>query len=637
MKKSFKFDGKQVDYTIKLKRNSRWWWLLLLLLPLLLLIRFEKTLIVKTVDANSKQPIAAAEVELNYSKYFAYDKGKFFTAEDLLEKKTTDASGTATFVKLEYSVYSYLFKNNAIASVHAMNNCYETDVESFRFHSLSNNETIVVQMKPTMLKMDFLVVDKGDNEPLPNAKVSVTATVSGLTITDSATTGPDGTLLFQNLPKCGKVDRVYATAEGYYPDSIVGKASEYLLSGSIDSIRKLRLKPIKAPIVFYVIDCITKVGLADVDVDIDFTFDNKKPKSANTKTNINGVGKGIYDSAEVNAKLHLKGSKAYYKEGELPGIHKVRDFTDTMLYKRPQRTFCLDPEPNPILFKTIDSINKQPIPGVQNLVTVTKADGKEETKVIPSGKDGTFTASLSPGDKISIVSKYPPGYKDNNQTIKNEPVDKIRNWPEKPIPIPMAPVIVELKFRTVDAENGNLVPDADLNITGGVIDPGPVKSGITGEFIVKARLNSTLTIIASKPNFGINDYSIVNKSVEFLVKSTQVERDIPLKKEPPPVLPPPCSVKQSSGGEGLYEEDFDMGSDKVQFDVEFDLETIPDEVIIYCGSKGNLKSVIAETGGPASGIFIAHINMAECRGQWITIKVMGSSIGTQWKYKFVCP
>jgi len=643
MKKAFKFDSKQLDYTIKAKKSSRLWWLLLLLLlPLLLLIRFEKTIYVKTVDANSKQAVANADVSFSYHKAFAYDKGRFFTDDLVSSRKATDSGGKAEFVKLSYSLYSYIFQHNSVATVFATNNCYSSDTLALKFHQLSNNETVVLELKPAMMAMDFKVVDRDDKEPIPGASVGVTAEVSGVTITDTATTGADGRVVFSRLPKCGTVKRVYAIADGYYPDSLVNQTSENLLSGPIDAKRLLSLRPIRKPIEFYVVDCKTKTGLADVDVTIDFQYENnKKPESVHVKTNINGVGKGVYDSAKLIAKLHLSGRKAYYKKGELPGWHKVKEFTDTTIYKRPQRTFCLEPEPNPLIFRDIDSLTRKPIAGVKNYITIVAADGKKSTEEATSGANGEFQVSINPGDKISIKATYPPGYKDNDYTIKDADADKLRSAPLDQRTIPLSPVIVTLVFRTVDKENGSLIPDADLAITGdGVIDPRPVKSG-NGEFTVKATLMSTISIVASKPGYGSNSEKINNKSVQYLMKSDQPVRDIPLKKDPPKPdpPPPPCSEPPQEAEKGtlVFQKSYDMANPNVNFDVVYDMhQKYPDRMIIYCG-KDDTGPVLGRTSGAVLNTGRLNISMKNCSSTWITIKVIpANDDNTEWEFHFEC-
>src|SRR5207253_182871 len=152
-------------------------------------------------------------------------------------------------------------------------------------------------------------------------------------------------------------------------------------------------------------------------------------------------------------------------------------------------------DPNPLQFTNVDSLTHKPLKGVKNYITIIDNAGKKTLDSATSDANGNFTVSLDPGSKISVHAKYPPWYHDNDFTIREEDAEKLRNAPQEKRTIPLAPVIVELVFRTVDGENPTqLVPDADLVITGdGLIQPVPTKSG-NGEFIVKATMQSKISI-----------------------------------------------------------------------------------------------------------------------------------------------
>jgi len=494
------------------------------------------------------------------------------------------------------------------------------------------------------MPLDFKVLDFNDKQLLPGSKVTATAQMSGKTYSFSAITDAAGRVSFSGLPKCGSIN-VYAEAEGYKPDSITGKTTESLV-GDIDSKRLLQLKQIRKPIVFYVVDCKTGSGLAGADVTIELDKNGSITKLPPVKTNIEGVGKGVYDSAFVLAKVHLSGRKAYYKPGSLPGWHKVNEFIDSTLYNKQKRTFCLEPEPNPFQFINVDSITGKPIAGVKNTITFTHNDGKTETEIVTSDRNGIVPVSLNPGDKITIVASYPPGYKDNDFTIKNEEVDKLRQAPVKPIPIPLAPVIVELVFRTVEADNSSvLVPAATLEITGtGLIPTVPVESG-TGEFVVKATLMSTISITASKTDYITNDFTIRNANVQTLQTATQDKRDIPLKHNPPPpkaCIEPPLSA----GNNEESTEEYDMGTTDRKFQIRYSMYEQPDRIVVYCGTKNNKGAILYDGGADDKSVNkYVDIDMSECKGStFITVVITplpemlhNSNYTDKWDYKIICP
>jgi len=639
MKRSFRFKSEQLEYTLQLKRNRFPWWILLFLLPLLLLIRFEKTVFVDVSDTLSKMPVANVEVKLTYIEAFALEKGNFFTSTAVKRVEKTDANGRAVFGKLRYSVYSWIFRHGDKLFVTSLNNCFEGDTIIRKYHNVPNKSVLTSLLKPAFIAADFLVVDEDDNEPIPGAQVDIISEVGGKEFSFTSTTSSDGRVVFGNVPKCGNIKIVKGQAEGYHADSIVNKHSVELMAGSLDSLRKLLLRPIRKPVVFYIEDCKTQVGLAEADALLDFRIPGRKGSvgQVKVKTNINGVGKGIYDSAKMIAELHISGSKDYYKDGELAGWHKVKEFTDSAIYKKPQRTFCLEPEPNPLVFINIDELNKRRLPGVKNKVTITNNAGISKVKDFVSNARGEFSVTANPGDQISIHAQLPPCYEDNNYTLKNADAIQLLNGPEDMRKIPMKPITTELKFRVIDEQTGVLIPDADLSITGdGLITPVPSKSG-NGEFIVKATICSRISITASKPNYGSNSQKINNKDVQLLTKSLQEQRDIPLKSDPPK----PCKETQVPNQNGDGYQEIDMQSPNAKFIVEYDMDNIADRMIIYCG-KGKGGSILFEIDTKNKGKSgLIDLSASGCNNSMITVEVVAATAGgskdeSRWTYKFTC-
>jgi hypothetical protein len=521
VKKSFVFKQDTLHYTLKLRRYNYWW--LLLLLLLLLLIRCEKTTFVKVINSDSKQVIPNIAVNYNYRTHYVYDKGGFFTNTPINRTQNTDSKGIAKFDTVRYSVYGYLLYHLTTANIWASDKCYVSDKSSRYFHWIWNNDTIVLYQKPKIEPLDLKVIDKSDNEPLPDASVRLIAELDGKKYEETLKSGADGRVVTSKIPQCAKIQIIKATLDGYYPDSIAQKTVTELLSGTLDSLRTLKLKPIRKPIEFFVVECNTKppkpIPSATVTIDI---VGKKKVKA---RTNVNGVGKGVYDSLHVKAKITLEAEKPYYKRGKLEGNYSVEEFINL---PKGKRTICLEPEPNPIEFKNIDERTQQPLVGVKNIVK-RKRGGEVRIDTLVSNRDGNFLLSdVIASEEISIIAQYPPDYEDNDRTIRNKAGEEIiKKNPNERI-IPLKPKIVELVFRTVNGENNQLLPDVNVVILeNGRPLPAPTNSG-NGEFKVVVKAGSVISVRASKPCLGQNITKIVNRPAKALAEAPQAERDIPL-------------------------------------------------------------------------------------------------------------
>lgn len=632
VKKTFKYDAGVSEYTIQL-RKFNWWWLLLLLLPLLL-IRCEKDVFVKVQEGGTNAPVSEALVHFGYNKAFVYDQGRFFTNDADPQLDTTDVNGLVKFSNLEYSVYSWIFKFNAPAITYASSHCFASDTLSKRYHFIWDRDTLNLKVLPVMAPMDFQVVDTEDGEPIPDAKVEIEASYLDRVYQDSAITDPNGRVVFSNIPKCGLVDIAQGSAEGYYPDEIKEQDISELLM-SLDPNRTLRLKPIKKKLVFFVEDCKTKRRIPGAEVTIELDFDGKK-STQKKRTNVNGKGKGEYNDAHTIADVTLIGAAPpYYKGAKLP-TYKVGEFINL---PDSLRTICLEPIANIEKFKNVDSLTNQPLKGVTNEIVIENNGQTKRTTAI-SDRNGEFVVEVNPGDKVSIVSKYPPDYEENASKIKNKDGIKLKEGPASGRTIPLKPKMSELVFRTVDADNPSIVvPNATLrtqiSIRGKPIAlPTPQVSDSNGEFVVKAPLVANISIEASKSGYGSNSTKIHNASFKALANSTQPARDIPLRKNPP--TPEPCETHANAGGMGIDVKSYDMKDPDLVFSVSYDMKTKQDHMIIYCG-KGTSGKVLANTPGPVSYTGSFQIDMSDCATTWITIKMIGRTDGTEWDYDIICP
>jgi|GEM_PF-1864330 len=531
VKKTFKYDAGVSEYTIQL-RKFNWWWLLLLLLPLLL-IRCEKDVFVKVQESGTNAPVSEALVHFGYNKSFIYDEGRFFTNDADPRNGMTDADGLVKFGQLEYSVYSWIFKFNTPAITYATSTCFASDTLSSRYHFIWDQDTLNLKVYPIMAPMDFRVVDDEDGEPLPDAKVTIEAAYLDKVYQDAAVTDANGRVVFNNIPRCGVVNTVKGEVEGYHSGELKEQAIPDL-SAALDPNRTLRLKPIKKNLVFYVEDCKTGRRIPGAEVTIELDFDGKKSTQIK-RTNVNGVGKGQYDDAYIIADVTLVGkAPPYYRDNQLPA-YKVEDFIklpDSM------RTICLEPVPNNVTFKNIDSLTNRALAGVVNEVVIENA-GNSSKSTLTSDKNGEFVIAINPGDIVSIVSRYPPDYYTNAHKIRGQDGIKLKESPNVNRTIPLSPKMVDLVFRTVEADAPSvMVPNANVDIRisiGGIsisLLPVPNSSNDDGKFVLRAPLTSVISVEASKKGYLTNNRKISNASAKSLANSPQGVRDIPLEKLP---------------------------------------------------------------------------------------------------------
>lgn len=633
IRKRFTYRKEQQEYVLKLRR-MRWWWLLLLL-PLLLLIKCEKDVYVQTLSAHSGQPVANEIVSFEYREAYLFHKGRFFTNDLRQLSDTTDATGTAIFASLGYSVYSHIFHFGSKARIYAGGQCLASDTLKPRYHGLSHKDTVKLPVSTRLTSLDFRVVDKLDDEPIPDAWVVIESRYGPDTFIDSAKTGADGRVVFERAPVCGEVVKVKGSAEGFRPDSMVGKKVAEL-TGDLDSLRKLRLDPLRDQIKFFVEDCVTRRRIPGAEVEIEFDISGKKTKQKK-RTNVNGVGKGILDDAYLIADVTLEGkAPPYYKPGKLP-TYKVRDFINL---PDSARTICLEPIPNAVDFMDVDSLTQRGIAGVTNTITI-KNGGTTRTETAISNKDGVFVVVINPGDEISIHASYPPDYLDNDRTIRNADGLKLKDGPASGRKIPLSPRMVELPFRTLDADNGNPVPLADLvvsfTVNGTAVSiPSPSQSDGNGSFRLLAPVTANVSIRASKAGYGYNDTKIANASVKSLETAPQSERDIPLKMDPPPPPPPddPCSNSFASGGAGVTVNVHEMKGVS-SFILSYDMRNLPDKLEVFCGGPNG--RLLATTWVSVSLTGTLNISMRDCKGGTVTVVVTGDEANTEWSYEIICP
>lgn len=237
--KSFKFDEEQLEYVIKLRKFP--WWIFLLLLPLLLFIKCEKEVYVKTIDAASSTRVANIDVKFDYTQAFLLDEGQFFRSNFEQLNTKSDSMGIATLSTLRFSVYSFIFKYSSQALILGGNECFASDTLTRRFHTIWNKDTVELPLYPSKTDLELIVIDSLTRKPIDRAKVVASSTQNTQELKDSSFTNVNGAAIIK-ASKCGRLDKAIASAEGYYPDSLLNKTVKELVDAPIEE-RSILLKP----------------------------------------------------------------------------------------------------------------------------------------------------------------------------------------------------------------------------------------------------------------------------------------------------------------------------------------------------------------------------------------------------------
>lgn len=627
LRKKLRYTPDRLEYTLKLT-SYRWLlWLLLLLLPLLLLIKCEKEASFQVVEKESGAPVPNTEVHFSYVRYALFDQGRFLPADSMFYTAVSDTQGMVKFDSLGTTVYGYVFRTFSKAYATAANNCYASDGVERVFHWMSAAKVKKIKVSPIFIPLDFLVVDRDDNQPLPDAKVWIWSEINGQIWADSAVTDPAGKVVFSKIPKCGRIARVEATAEGYYPDSLKAGPVENIAGGTAEENRKIPLRPIRKKISFFVTNCNTGEPLPGAKATIYLNREDGS-KSQKVSTNINGVGKGEYDDIHIINLLKIVVTKPYFKDGVWDKGLTVGEFVQL---PDSQRVICLEPLDLNGDFQNIDSLTRKPLAGVKNVVSIARG-GKTTTDTIYSNKNGAFTIpGLQSGDKLTVHAFLEPHYEPNLTTISGADVIALLEGPANRRIIPLKPKELEVTFRTVDPDADTLVDNASLMV---VLD-GNRLTNLTnsgnGVFTVKGFFHSVISIAAEKQGYQDNNTKINNKAFNVLASSPQAERDIPLTMKP-------CNTSGSGNvsGQEYYLDEYNMGASSGSFKFIYYTDTHPDEINVYCGRKDQISPsnrIFHYLGATGYQIRIDQIlRFNNC--QVITVEVKG---GSEWEYTVNCP
>lgn len=324
-------------------------------------------------------------------------------------------------------------------------------------------------------------------------------------------------------------------------------------------------------------------------------------------------------------------------------------------YVDDNRKIWLEPQTNSLNFFVKDLFSKMPLPN-------TKADLVIDGKVIQTVFTNVNGMALSPGE--GVFSNVRKGINFTIQVSRQNYADTFCSenssvWftlSDSDKVIFMRPLAQSLTFRDIDSKTGLGIPAAKNEIyVNGKKLANPIYSDANGNFSVAGLLpDDVISIVASKPGYNTNDYTIKDKKVSDLLNQPSENRHIPLKPieqpTPPPPKPPqppqpqpepqpeplppqvfPCESPQESGGQGVTERVHSIGNSQ-EFVIEWDMYTVPDQLIVYCGTGPN-KQQIFTTRGPVSNRGMATLR---CKSNYITVKIIGQREGTQWTYRMNC-
>ncbi len=628
--KTYKFDSGKNEVLIKYgKFNYLWLLMLLLLFPLLLLIRIDKKIDVQTLNAE-KNNSSISGVEVNYyqidrSLLSLKPQFKLFAVDTIIKSEISDSTGYARFNELSYTLFKRIFFAGEREYIIAKHSCLASDTLYISLHKIDEDKPVDVYMWALKTQMQFVVVDKEDNQPLPNAQISFYEDYGNTS--SNFITDPDGRVWIDSIAKCSKY-KVVASLHGYYPDSIQNDVAN---SSASDT---LRLMPIRKPIKFYVKDLVSKHGISGAICNL--TADGVI-NPAVVYTNSGGLAKivpgfGEFVDIKILSNIEIKASKQpEYNDSSTIALSPITA-ERYMTLSDDERTIYLRSLPNPIYFRDIDERTKKPLSGVTNIIEIQSADGSKNSLTIMSNQKGIFMISAKIGDRISIISdatKFVPAYILNDYTIKNadyEPLSKgsqnDRDIPLRLVPPPM------VTFKDVDANTGGGIAGVQNNVVGCSACPKAITSQANGEFVIDfVYPHESISITASKSGYTTNNTKIVNQKMGVLQSLPQSDRNIPLSK----IIVNPCTGgnKGTISGKKTVSEVYYMGANSGSFLFDYYTDSAPDEIIVKCNECG--KQLFYFNGATNNDRPQVSINFCH---PFILVTVNND---TNWDYSVHCP
>lgn len=307
------------------------------------------------------------------------------------------------------------------------------------------------------------------------------------------------------------------------------------------------------------------------------------------------------------------------------------------------RTLRLRPEKKMISFYARDLNSKQLLANATGNLII---DGNTTQTVLTNVNGyGEFSEEVHIIKDFTILAQK-SYYAD---TSKSDRVDHWIGLSDSAKTLFLRPLTKTIQFRDTDGSRG-LGGVKNIIYVNGQPQATPVYSNADGYFTVSGvKPSDKISITASKSGYETNNFTIKNDEMKKLLDGPQSGRDIPLRKKeqptPPPVNPPtppptpptpppnvkPCEAPQEAGGQGVTINAHSLGNSK-QFTITWDMYSVPDQLIVYCGT-GNTKKQIFTTRGAVSNGGTASLY---CASGYITIKIIGQEDGTQWKYSMKC-
>lgn len=602
-------------YTFRMCHKRNWWWLLLLLLPLLLFVKCSKDITVTCIDSEGNFPVAGQEVKLDYTAHFLYNDGKFLADEPISIVQETDSTGCTTFEDLPCSVFSYIFYCLQQADYSVGSECYGQADERHNFHYVWNVE---IELEPFRTDLYIKLMDKETLDVLPDAKVVYRYIDNGEEKTDSAEADAAGIAVIPQMRYCSVIDKITGSCYGYMDEVRMDIPNQKL--AEVSDSTALLLTPIMERFDFFVKNKISKQPIPEALCDVSLIHPglSRTVTTRRVTTSIDGKGVAVYDSAFVLSVINIQASKVNYYDGELEGGPWVVE--EFIKQDEDTRTVWLTPKPYVQEFVNIDSINGEPIPGVENVIRIISPDGTTSTITEISNRNGVFPISATEDDRIEIVSTK------NNEYIPKKTIVPLFKEAEKEIR--MQPEMGTVVFRTVVDGTGRVLPGCQLKITGSISGNIPPTNSGNGVFEVNMRKAENISIVASKSGYAPNTTKVRNARYHELAKSPQARRDIPL------IPIPPCgggSIVPKGANEKNHQATYGMGQLVGNTTIDVDFYSEADILTVYDGPKAQGTPIINRRIIQNKMVIPIHFTQGA-----VTV-VITSSDSSSWEYVVNCP
>lgn len=365
---------------------------------------------------------------------------------------------------------------------------------------------------------------------------------------------------------------------------------------------------------------------------------NGKVKTYEAKTLPDGTV--YFENFPYCGKYKIYGEHQYYDSDTISGDSRYLYDNDT-LHRVPMR-----PKKANLNFFARDLKTNEALPNTYGYLIIN-GDTVQKTVTNINGysspAEGEFTDVPLTSD-FTILAQHAYYF----DTTKSDNVMHWQGLSDSAKTLYLRPSNFSLKFRDTDGKRG-LPGTKNIIYVNGKPQPTPMYSNAKGYFTLSGvKPNDVISIVASKPGYTTNDYTVKNVKASDLQNAPQNRRDIPLKKQPQPTPPPPprpqprpnptpppnvlpCEAPQESGGQGITTKVHSIGNSG-KFVISWDMYNVPDQLIVYCGTGSN-KRQIYSTRGAVSGKGTATLI---CKQHFITVKIIGQQTGTQWKYEMQC-